>query len=1017
MNVGSVPAGTGLSRLMFDRRDRELLNIVHEVQRGQGSPGYLRQVYYPHFHPLGIKEMVESKGLRIAYAAINLLDSLGRGRMEQRLGALRALRDEVINTAEGPMPKNTARVLLQIMKELVRARGDEQRQLCLAHDFRTTASGKPRIVRRQLARYHLVEMPEAWNQVAFDHHVHDANTKGRKSATHLILDAWIKGIRRLRVVYYNYISPASALEILEAARTMGIDLRLGIEFPARFGHRYAKLIWVPRGFSDTESFLCFLAEAPISDLMDEGRAVSEAQKGYILEVLARFNTVHRPALNRRFEVHMPPAEAEDFLAYAAPGQPSLLHLAKYLHGALVPLLQARVEGLKPRWSAGDSSVRQAIQAAVDEMNRFDSQQMLDDYLCRRCNAQVPDPEVPGSGAATASPLMELDAPGLLERLRRLHPEATVTLNLSGLDTADVILLLQACGGLIDRLELFNLKDHAAGKTTYTPEINALQQVINEGNPISLKELVRSVQQRLARSPDPGNRDRAGALDAVLFDIDALLSAYRRRPLQARIGSDSTGQSRRMPGMGLVVRETLPLATQRRLAREGRAVLPLHLPVYPRATGIPRHSPDRWIEAGYRLLRRLPALKWLGYRHQWDWEVQEQQTCFVTRGNVMTLGGTRPDEDNGLRLEPTPSEPAAPAVGWTHLNSHVKNLIKVGVGFIPAFATFALTKDWWLLAYGGAFIWFGITGLRNILQSVLGGGGLRRSPLLRWNDYVSWTRLTDSLLYTGFSVPLLDYLVKTVLLERLGGVTTASAPTLLYATMALANGVYISSHNFLRGLPRGAMVGNFFRSLLSIPLAVLFNFLAGLLLGSAGVVDVNGVLQKWAAVISKTASDCVAGVIEGTADRAENIRKRCRDGRLKLRALFSIWARLELLFPQAPVVDLLENPPRHQRAVMPEFTDLTHIMAIHALDLLYFVMYQPRGRSALMIELNRLSDQERQIFWHSQRMLRRQEEVCLLFVNGVLGRNFARALAFYLDRYGEYLNLLDRMMGQSALKDK
>jgi hypothetical protein len=26
-----------------------------------------------------------------------------------------------------------------------------------------------------------VEMPEAWNQVSFDDHVHDANTKGRKS--------------------------------------------------------------------------------------------------------------------------------------------------------------------------------------------------------------------------------------------------------------------------------------------------------------------------------------------------------------------------------------------------------------------------------------------------------------------------------------------------------------------------------------------------------------------------------------------------------------------------------------------------------------------------------------------------------------------------------------------------------------------------------------------------------------------------------------------------------------------
>ena len=82
-------------------------------------------------------------------------------------------------------------------------------------------------------------------------------------------------------------------------------------------------------------------------------------------------------------------------------------------------------------------------------------------------------------------------------------------------------------------------------------------------------------------------------------------------------------------------------------------------------------------------------------------------------------------------------------------SGLKNTLEILIGFVPAFATFALTKDWWLLAYCGAFIWFGITGLRNILQSVLGGGGLRRSPLLRWNAYVSWDRIADSLLFTGF----------------------------------------------------------------------------------------------------------------------------------------------------------------------------------------------------------------------------------------------------------------------------
>ena len=44
-----------------------------------------------------------------------------------------------------------------------------------------------------------------------------------------------------------------------------------------------------------------------------------------------------------------------------------------------------------------------------------------------------------------------------------------------------------------------------------------------------------------------------------------------------------------------------------------------------------------------------------------------------------------------------------------------------IGFIPAFLAFSLRYDWWVLKFGGAFIWFGITGVRNILQSILGGG--------------------------------------------------------------------------------------------------------------------------------------------------------------------------------------------------------------------------------------------------------------------------------------------------------
>ena len=74
------------------------------------------------------------------------------------------------------------------------------------------------------------------------------------------------------------------------------------------------------------------------------------------------------------------------------------------------------------------------------------------------------------------------------------------------------------------------------------------------------------------------------------------------------------------------------------------------------------------------------------------------------------------------------------------------------------------------------------------------------------------------------MPLLEYLVKTVILDRGLGITSGSNPVMLYTCMAVANGAYLSSHNLYRGLPRSAVYGNFFRSIVSIPVAIAINAL-------------------------------------------------------------------------------------------------------------------------------------------------------------------------------------------------
>ena len=462
-------------------------------------------------------------------------------------------------------------------------------------------------------------------------------------------------------------------------------------------------------------------------------------------------------------------------------------------------------------------------------------------------------------------------------------------------------------------------------------------------------------------------------------------------------------------MGLVVTDTLTSKARKALysgkAGSGRWFIPVSALLTHNLHSRTR-PPDRknWLQS---LFRRLPLLG-RSWKSQWsDWSLDSFLVHPRRPGNIVTLGGIGRNQEDRIVLE-QPDRKERLNAPWKHLNTNLKNSLKVLIGFIPAFLTFSLTKDWWLLAYCGAFIWFGITGSRNIIQSVLGGGGLKRSPLLPWNSLISWSRIADSLLYTGFSVPLLDFLVKTLLLDRTLSITTATNPLMLYAVMGLVNGIYISSHNIFRGLPRSAAAGNFFRSILAIPVAVMLNTALAMLLGGFGVIDTAGVLQKWAAIISKFASDCVAAVIEGLADRAINIRLSLAAYKMKIAQLFGVFSLIDMLFPEDDVLELLQSPKHAIRTLSAEVQEYDKLIIVNALDLMYFWMYQPRARKALAMIAQNMSQEEWSIFYRSQLVLKRNREISQMFVDGLVGKNFAKALSFYLDRSGEYLGDMERL---------
>ncbi|MGC9964896.1 MAG: hypothetical protein ABSE08_05790 [Syntrophobacteraceae bacterium] len=1007
-NLNSVME-KGIPKVLFDHLDYELLGIVNEVLDHNESFLYLKNLLYPYLHPRGIKELAASPGLRMAYAAARLLESLEAGKAEERLTALRCLRDEVSQGGEVHMRKNTARVLLEIMKDMVRARGDKLLQLKLAHHFRLAVSGKPRVIRSLLRRYYLLEMPEEWNHVSFDDHVHDSNTKGRKSPSHLIMDAWIKGIRHLTVVYYNYVPPQAADELLEAAEIMGVTVRIGIEFSARFYDDYIQLIYVPRGFSDAKDFLSFLAGRRTKSFMEEGKKVSGYQRKYVLAILDEFNRRHRLEINERYGLDLGRLDQSAFLAFVGAGQPSILHLAKFIHNNLLPAMRVRVEKLRPGYEEASLEEREKIALLVEEMNKLDSEALVDSYLRPAQNPEIPDPHVLREGPDVPN-LLNLTPCELFDRLARLRAGHRITLNLSNLKAEDVLELLYDCKGAISYLEIFNLKDYSSGKSPHYHAINELQRAINEGNIIGLKKYIRAMINRMEDSHGH-SPERIAKFHEILRNISALQAHYRGGLLRSRIGSDSTGHSHRLHGMGLAIIETLPEVARKEVRLSSgphRLIIPVRIGTFFRSTYIPQWRSNAGRRLFYAILGRLPGLRRIGQRREEGWEIDELSTRIVPKGNIVTLGGVGTDAGNGLEIVPETRAPDT-KISWYYLNSILKNAIKILAGFIPAFLTFYLTKDWWVLAWLGGLIWFVITGLRNIVQSVFGAGGIRRSPLLKWDSYVNWSRMSDSLLYTGLSVPLLEYLVKTLILDRCFGITTSTSPGLLYSFMAIANGLYIFGHNRWRGLPKAAATGNLlFRTVLSVPLAIFLNVVAGGVMAAFGVVDVSGMLQKWAAIISKTASDCVAGVIEGLVDRQEFIGLRAADYSAKLEQLFDTYAQLELMYPESDVMKMLESPRDFMLKLSSEARDLEKIIIINALDLLYFWMYQPRARNVFCALLQKMSVEERQILLRSQSVLKRKPEVSQLLIDGIVGKRFARTLSFYLDRSEEYLNEIERV---------
>jgi hypothetical protein len=174
----------------------------------------------------------------------------------------------------------------------------------------------------------------------------------------------------------------------------------------------------------------------------------------------------------------------------------------------------------------------------------------------------------------------------------------------------------------------------------------------------------------------------------------------------------------------------------------------------------------------------------------------------------------------------------------YLNPPMVNAFHVGVGFVVAYHFIGLFY---------ACVWLGITGFRNMIADLVSTRGVR---LREWTfRSVDFANLSRSLFWTGFSVPILGFVKAQFDLLwpfAVGGLLYNVAK---FFFISFSNGLYLATHNTIRGFDRKVIRGNFFRSVISWPFAAVF----------APVGDFLGVPSI---VQAKFWSDVVAGLIEG-----------------------------------------------------------------------------------------------------------------------------------------------------------
>ncbi len=493
-------------------------------------------------HTLAASRWSPGRRVSIAEAYVRVVSDLDSRHARSRLRALKRIVALSFHAKTLDMPLNTARVQLALIKEAIKHRGDRRRQLELLHDFSSSSFGQHQIIRRLLAERGLIELPENGLglrdiEAGWDANVHDSSTWGRKNATQLLIDAFIKGISELTIACGGPSALEQMEEAIEAGRIVGIRVRLGIEFSLtnceRRFHFMAVLPPMERG-SDVRRFFEENKKA-LRELLSGLEENQEHRVEAIGHLLEYFNATRRAALNEGFPKNrmyrVPKLRMRDLARFVPLERVNRAHLGDFLVTVLEPVYRHRVLYLRvlrgraardaaagripeAEWKALDERYRRARLAFAalnpDELRR----QLLSDPTTEDYSTVFDD-----------LPRLRLLLREAGCRIRVVHPLE------HGIDKA--LEFLEEAKLLLDEVEIFNIQVSAA--------------------------------------------DRGEDLRALCEKVNALNTAAHAAdypPIVPLCGSDATGRSPEAPGMGFVFADMIGGRGEARYARLHRVLPPV-----------------------------------------------------------------------------------------------------------------------------------------------------------------------------------------------------------------------------------------------------------------------------------------------------------------------------------------------------------------------------------------------------------------------------------------------------------